>query len=178
MLSSGAHLLLLTLALATARDPVVDTDPALESLRKQLAIVGGFLVRSAGKVPDADYDFKPTPDVRSFVDLFMHVASAQLYVCQQVDGATAAVDEFYGAYVAAHKSGGFKSIPNGKQKVIETLQSSFAYCDKVVAGITLERAARMVQPSFLSRVMGPGEAPAAAFLTVNLAHVYDTTGMS
>ena len=43
--------------------------------------MSGYVLQSAIDVPEDKYSFKPTPDVRSFGELFAHVAGAQSMFC-------------------------------------------------------------------------------------------------
>ena len=153
---------------ASVREPL---DPVVSSLRRQLAIVGAMFVRSAETASAEDYRFKPTPDVRSLVDLFMHAVTAQLYVCGQVAGQRLETP----AYARTFK--GAASFKDGdKAQVVASLASSFEQCDTMLASLTPDRFNRLVAPGFLSRVMGEGDAPALALVSVNLAHMYEHYG--
>ena len=44
------------------------------------------LAEAAAAMPDADYGFKPTPEVRSFAQLVGHVATANFLFCAQANG--------------------------------------------------------------------------------------------
>src|SRR4029079_12794940 len=44
------------------------------------------LLEAAEKMPDADYAFKPTPDVRPFGQLVAHVALSQFGTCAALKG--------------------------------------------------------------------------------------------
>ena len=49
-------------------------------------IQSGYVLQSAMDVPADKYGFKPTPDVRSFGELFAHVAGAQSMFCAMALG--------------------------------------------------------------------------------------------
>src|SRR5580698_6995864 len=44
------------------------------------------LVKSAQKMPEANYSFKPTPEVRSFGQIVGHLADDQYFFCSTVKG--------------------------------------------------------------------------------------------
>jgi hypothetical protein len=44
-------------------------------------IVKGNVVRAAAKMPEAQYPFRPTPEVRSFAQLIGHLADANYRLC-------------------------------------------------------------------------------------------------
>ena len=53
-------------------------NPLSTVLRGQYDGVIELVVRAAEKMPEADYGFKPTPEVRSFRELVAHVVSNNL----------------------------------------------------------------------------------------------------
>lgn len=110
---------LCTAGLAAAQD-----NPMAASIKGQHAMIKGNLVKSAAKVPEADYAFKPTPDVRSFGELVGHVANANFMICSTAIGekspATANVEKTVTAKAALEKA----------------LADSLAYCDTAMAKLT------------------------------------------
>jgi uncharacterized damage-inducible protein DinB len=79
------------------------------------------IVKSAEKMPEENFAFKPTPDVRSFGDVVGHIADAQYLFCSAVLGGE------------APKSSVEKTWKT-KAALIEDLKAAFAYCDKAYAG--------------------------------------------
>src|SRR4051812_19497027 len=57
-------------------------------LQRNYAQMKNNITLSAEKMPDADYFFKPTPDIRSYGQLWAHVADAQFGQCSGAKGAT------------------------------------------------------------------------------------------
>src|ERR1700761_4529627 len=49
-------------------------------------MVSDALVRGAEKMPEENYTFRPTPDVRSFAELVGHAADAQMMFCSVANG--------------------------------------------------------------------------------------------
>ena len=84
--------------------------------------VKGNLIKSAEAVAEADYAFKPTPEVRSFGELFGHVANANFMICANAAG------EPSPATSNAEKL-------TAKADIQKALADSFAYCDKVWASL-------------------------------------------
>jgi hypothetical protein len=75
-----------------------------------------FLVKSAEMMPEAEWNFKPTPAVRSFGEIIGHVADANYMFC---------------SYALGEKSpatGSFEKA--GRAAQIQALKDAFAYCDK------------------------------------------------
>src|SRR4051812_36877468 len=74
------------------------------------------ILRAAEQVPDQLWSWRPTPDVRSFGELFAHIADGQYEFCSPVvDGK--AVDK------------GIEKSKKSKAEVVSALKEGFAYCD-------------------------------------------------
>lgn len=72
-----------TIALAQSQTQTPAAAPANPLVADQKAIYGyasDLVVRSAEKMPEANYAFKAAPDVRSYGQIIRHVADAQVHV--------------------------------------------------------------------------------------------------
>jgi hypothetical protein len=81
------------------------------------------VLKAAEKMPEADFQYKPTADIRTFARIVNHVTEAQFRVCSALNGTT--VDP--------------KSVPSDtadKATVIAGLTASFAACDKAYGALT------------------------------------------
>lgn len=76
----------------------------------------GYLIASAEQMPESDYGFKPTPEVRSFGGIVGHLASANYMFC------AAALGE------DNPNSQNFEQV-SSKAELVQGLKDSFAYCD-------------------------------------------------
>lgn len=56
----------------------------MADFRSEWASVSGNLIAGAAKLPESDYTFRPTPEVRSFAQLVGHIANAQFAICGQL----------------------------------------------------------------------------------------------
>jgi hypothetical protein len=113
------------------------TGPAGEvtSSYKRLA---GNVIKAAEKMPPADYQFKPTPDIRTFARVVNHITEAQFHSCTALNG------------------GKFdpKSVPSDtadKDAIVAGLKASFAECDKAFAGLTDANMSEMVSVGPMKR---------------------------
>ncbi len=61
-------------------------NPITVSEKGLYSFLSSSAVRAAEKMPEENYAFKPTPDVRSFGQLVGHVADANYNFCSQVAG--------------------------------------------------------------------------------------------
>jgi len=103
------------------------------ALQRNYAQLKNNITLSAEKLSDADYAFKPTPDVRSFGQLWGHVADAQFGQCSGLKG------------VANPRQGqpSFEQLTS-KADIQKALADSFAFCDDVFSSLTDESATQMV----------------------------------
>ena len=88
------------------------------------------LARAAEKMPDDAYDFKASPDIRTFGALIGHIAQAQMGTCSAVNGAMKKSD-------AGSKT--------SKADLVAALNDSFAECDKAFDSLTDANAAEMIK---------------------------------
>jgi uncharacterized damage-inducible protein DinB len=87
-----------------------------DSIKKNVA-------ESAAEMPDADFAFKPTPEVRTFGQLIAHMANEHYAVCSAVKG---------------------EKNPNAddlekkavKADLVKAINDSIAYCDAAYSGMT------------------------------------------
>jgi len=112
--------------------------------------VKDILLRSAEKVPEENYSFKPTDTVRSFGQIVGHVADAQYLFC------SIALDE-------TNPAPKIEQTKTTKADLIAALKDAFAYCDKAYDGMTDAAATQPV------KLFG-NDAPKLDVLTVNNMH--------
>jgi uncharacterized damage-inducible protein DinB len=74
LLAAASPALAQSAATRAASSPTAD-------VRAQWRTMSGYVLQSAIDVPEDKYSFKPTPEVRSFGELFAHVAGAQSMFC-------------------------------------------------------------------------------------------------
>jgi hypothetical protein len=101
-------------------------------LQRQYAALKTNLTQSAEKMPDADYGFKPTNEIRSYGQLWGHVANAQFNQCAQAKG------------VASPIQGQNMEQKTTKAEFVKALADSFAFCDDAFASLTDASAAEML----------------------------------
>ena len=53
----------------------------MDSVKGQFGMVKGVLLKTAEKVPEPIWAFKPTPEVRTFGQIVGHIADANLAIC-------------------------------------------------------------------------------------------------
>ena len=68
------------------------SNPLSADTKTLYSMIKTNIIRAAEKMPEANYSFKPTPEVRSFGQLIGHVADAPVRVCAPVKGETKATE--------------------------------------------------------------------------------------
>ena len=82
------------------------------------------ILKSADRMPAADYSYKPEPDIRTFARVVNHVTEAQMRTCGTANGTPPASLPAVPAETA------------DKSAIVNALQASFAECDKAFAALT------------------------------------------
>jgi uncharacterized damage-inducible protein DinB len=123
-------LILCSVGLAAAQAP--DFKSAAGGVKTYYTQVKNNIIRSADKMSEENYSFKPTPEVRSFGQLVGHVADASYTFCSAASG-------------EKNPSPGIEKGKSGKADLAAAVKEAFAYCDKVYDGLTDAGAATMVK---------------------------------
>lgn len=92
-------------------------NPITASEKGLYSFMSGSVVRAAEKVPEEDYSFKPTPDVRSLGQLFGHEADANYMFCSLAIG-------------EQNPSKNIEKTKTSKADLVAALKDAVAYCDK------------------------------------------------
>jgi uncharacterized damage-inducible protein DinB len=82
------------------------------------------LLEAAEKMPDADYNFKPTSEVRPFGELVAHVALSQFGTCAGLKG------DANGPHKADKED-----AARTKTELVALFKESTAYCDPLFTGL-------------------------------------------
>jgi len=64
-------------------------DPMVTGQKANDARVKDYLIRAAEKMPEEDYSFKPTPEVKSFGQMLGHIADSQYFFAAAILGGLA-----------------------------------------------------------------------------------------
>jgi len=99
--------------------------------KAQWDMIKGNITKTAAKVGEENYSFKPTPAVRSLGEILGHVADSNFGIC-----ATAAGEK--------PPATGFEK-KTAKADIVKGLNDSIAYCDKVIASLDDTKGAEMVK---------------------------------
>jgi len=110
----------------------------------------GILLRSAEKMPDENYSFKPVDTVRSYGQIIGHLADAQYLFCSTASG-------------EKNPELNIEKTKSSKVDLIAALKEGFAYCDKVYDSMTDAAATQKVK--FFGN-----DVPKFSLLSLNFGH--------
>jgi len=91
-------------------------NPQLASAKAFYDSVKRLILRSADKMPEDKYAFKPSQDVMSYGLMLAHLANAQFYQCSTAMGEKT-IDK------------GFHQSLHAKAEIVAALKDGFAYCE-------------------------------------------------
>ena len=113
-----AWIALLALAVATPASAQMNhgEDMSLAAIRGLHETVAGYIVAAAEQMPETDYAYKPTPDVRSFGELLGHVANATPMFCASATG-------------MQRPSTGDAEKLMSKAEIVSAVKAAFAFCE-------------------------------------------------
>lgn len=127
-------------------------DPLAMSLTRLYEGVRRNLAESAELMPEAEYAFRPTPEVRSFGEILAHVAEAQFMYCAQAGGR------------ANPNTETFEKTRKTKKDIVDALAASSAFCDEIYRGVDDAGMVALIEEGT------PGQMPKAMPLMSNIAH--------
>ena len=110
----------------------------------------GILLRSAEKMPEENYSFKPVDTVRTYGQIIGHLADAQYLFCSTASG-------------EKNPELKIENTKTSKADLVAALKDGFAYCDKVYDGMTDAAATQRVK--FFGN-----DVPKFAVLSINIGH--------
>ncbi|MGE0040616.1 MAG: DinB family protein [Vicinamibacterales bacterium] len=145
----AAALVLPTTAFAQA-------NPATAAAKGQYDMIKGNLAKAAEMVPENLYAYKPTPEVRSFADLFGHLADAQFSMCGAASGVKPTMT-------------GIEKTMKTKAELTKAMNAAIAFCDEAFASMTDAKGAEVVQ--FFT-----GPTPRLWVLAFNTSHANEHYG--
>src|SRR6202167_4319818 len=112
--------------------PAASSNPISASEKGFYTLVSGEVVAAAEKMPEQNYSFKPTPEVRSFGQLVGHVADAQYGFCSTATGEPNPMKDI-------------EKTKTSKADLVTALKDAVAYCNKAYAGMTDAQGSQMVK---------------------------------
>jgi uncharacterized damage-inducible protein DinB len=129
-----------------------------EDVKRDYRSIRDYFLRAAEKMPEANYGFKPSPDVRSFGQQMAHVADDQYNLC-----APARRETRKAAYTE------IENTLSKKADLIAALKDAFAYCDTAYDALTDASGAEIVNFGKMARTR-------FSMLNWNLWHTWEHYG--
>jgi uncharacterized damage-inducible protein DinB len=130
-------------------------DPMSKETKELYGAVKGYILKSAEKMPEANYSFKPSPEVRNFAAILGHLADDQYFFCSAAKG--------------EKKDTKIEKEVTSKAALVEELKTAFTYCDSAYAGLTDATGPTMMK-------FGRGERSLSGILNFNVAHDFEHYG--
>lgn len=121
---------LIIVLLAGSVSAAAQTSTIISEMKQFYTIRKGDLLKAADRMPAESYDFKPTPDVRTFAQLLAHIIDAQMGFCSSVNGQPKRIN-------AASKT--------SKADLMAALKTSFEECDSAFDSMTEAKGNQMLK---------------------------------
>jgi uncharacterized damage-inducible protein DinB len=148
---------LLCITVLASASTALAQDPMTTSAKSTLGMVKRNVVKAAEQMTEANYAFKPTPDVRSFGQLVGHVANANYMICANATGA------------ANPSKADIEKTMTSKADLSKAVAESFAFCEAQFDALTPTKAAEVID------VFGM-KMPRLNALQFNTAHDFEHYG--
>lgn len=107
-------------------------NPFADAVKAQLAQIKNPVIRTAEKVPEDIYAFKPVPEVRSLGQLIAHIADGNFGICGAASGMKPPMS-------------GIEKGTTGKAALQKALAASFEFCEQGLAAMDNTKAAEVVK---------------------------------
>ena len=107
-------------------------NPFTDAVKAQLAQVKNSVTRTAEKVGEDLYGFKPTPEVRSLGQLIGHISDGNYGICGLASG-------------MKPTASGIEKSATTKAALQKALAESFAFCEQALASMDDKKGAELVK---------------------------------
>lgn len=130
-------------------------NPMSKETKEMYGAVKGYILKSADKMPEANYSFKPSPDVRSYGQILGHLIDDQYFFC--------------GAALGEAKPSEAEKKLTTKTELVAGLKVAFAYCDSAYDSLTDAKGGMLMK-------FGRGERTLSGILNFNVSHDFEHYG--
>jgi uncharacterized damage-inducible protein DinB len=121
------------LAQAKSEPPAAPpANPITASEKGIYSFVSNAVIGAAEKMPEENYSFKPTPQVRSFGQLVGHVADASYMFCSLASG-------------EANPTKDIEKTKTSKADLVSAIKGAVAYCNQTFDGMTDAKGSQMAK---------------------------------
>jgi len=141
-------------ALALSATTAAAQDPVSDALRGSWNGIKRNIRESAEQMPEENYNFKASPEVRTFGQILAHVAGASYVFCASAKGEKTPFAEDY-----------FEKNATTKAAIVKATNDAIDYCDGAYLAVTDANAGQTVRAPFSS-----GSATRASSLIGQIGH--------
>jgi uncharacterized damage-inducible protein DinB len=151
-------------AMAQSNAPAAQTPPAPQTFTLASSMLRGYqaaqrnLLEAAEKMPEAEYAFKPTGEIRPFGQIVAHIALSQLSGCAGAKGEK------------SPRAGEKEEAPRNKADLVALLKESQTYCEPFFTSLTEESLTQLTKA-------GQNQVARGLFLHGNIVHANETYGV-
>jgi uncharacterized damage-inducible protein DinB len=111
---------------------VPPANPITTSEKGFYSFVSAAVIGAAEKMPEENYSFKPTPEVRSFGQIVGHLADESYFFCSQ-------------ALSEENPVKGIEKTTTSKAPLVAALKDGVAYCNKAFGSMTDAKGSEIVK---------------------------------
>ena len=115
----------LSLAISAGALPLAAQTALTGDVKRDYTVIRDYFIRAAEKMPEENYGFRPSPDVRTFAQQVAHVADDQYNLCGPARGETRK---------AAYTD--IEDRLSKKADLVPALKAALAYCDGAYDALT------------------------------------------
>jgi len=111
---------------------VPQANPITTSEKGFYSFVSAAVIGAAEKMPEENYSFKPTPEVRSFGQIVGHLADESYFFCSQALGEPNPVKDI-------------EKTKTSKAALASSLKDGVAYCNKAFDSMTYAKGSQIIK---------------------------------
>lgn len=115
------YVLMLVTILAASLNATAQSNPISADAKQDYTSIKNILLKSADKMPEENYSFRTTPQVRTYGEMIAHIADTQVLICSIVKG---------------EPKKGNAAGKTSKADLSAALKASFDDCDPVYDSMT------------------------------------------
>jgi hypothetical protein len=133
-------------------------------IQRSFDIYTNYIAVAAQMMPESGYDFRPTPELRTFGEQINHAGSTQMSFCNQT-----------GLPAGVERQAWPRPAPTTKAAIVEAFKKSTAYCSQVLAAAS-EAWLMAVVPKVGGPSSGQIQGSRAHIFIYNIGHTAEDYG--
>ena len=108
------------------------TTPVADAIRANLERQSTNMVAAAEEMPEAKFNYSPTPAQMTFAHLVLHIAGSNNFLCSSISGQPEPAETKL-------------TESAGKDKLVQAMRDSFTYCSSALAKVDDSKLAEKVK---------------------------------